>query len=1338
MNLLSSLRLKKRTCSFVALVAALAILFSFLVPGVISAAADNSQLYDFEKSGTAYIKAVQTANYEQESKYSKSWTTDKAATGTHSYRITTKSGASSAQYFFFPNTFNPDAGKWINLKVFVTATSGMDFASLFYKTTTGQIKLSDTYYFSQTTNTTDEIRSRDVWVDMSLQIPSGTSISGVGIYISSFATANDKADIYLDSYSITDKATDTIRYIDIDNVDIRRNFEGGNGSNYITNVQTANWAVESKYVSFITDEQASKGKKSLKIVTESGAAKAQYFYLTTSHFLPTVGKWMNIKIFVAENKGPDFVRLFYKENSGVIRTSEDYYFADNIDNPVVTDEIRKKNEWVTLSFFVPENASLSSCGVYTGSFGASNDTACFYLDDYTITDKALDTVRYIDDNDPSVKAGFEKGGVGDYISTVQTKSFGQEKNYSAAISSEQFAEGKKSLLIKTSSGADQMQYFFLDSFFRPDTSESSKWVNMKLFVDSNSDLASVRIFYQGYSGPIYYSDYYYFADNKESPVVTDSIRNKGEWINISMPLGKGTEMNSFGITTESFKASNDNCKLFLDSYSVDDYAADTIRYIDINNPEVRHGFESGTKTQYINQVQTNTWGQEKCYSAAITANKAADGKKSLCVVTSAGAAPSQYIFMPTEYFMPKLNRWVNIKVYVEPGKGPDYIRLFYKDASGPIVNSEYYYFADNKQSPVITDEIRKSGEWITLSHLMPASAKPLSFGVNFGTFGESNDNCKFYIDSYSITDTALDTLRYLDMNDPKVKASFESGTGADYIAQIQTSNWQREKYTAAVTAEKAQKGRKSLKIVITNGEASNRQYIFLNPFFKPQPGQWANVRVYIPNGSEPNALRFFYQGSGGPICYGEYYYFDDSPKEKVMTDEIRKKGQWVTISMQIPSGKDVRSFGICMEAFDDSNNATVYLDNYTLTNAPEDKIRYGAAEPKGNTLIDFESGSSAEYLYVVQNNEWRQPSAQTSAVTSYCAADGKRSLYYKNDNPDDSRVLLYFPTKYNPKEGRFLNVKVYVNKGNKGLDYAQLIYLQNGGQIVAGPRFSFANDKDNSIDSKELYKKGEWITLSLYIPKNSDLNRAGVQFGSYGNNGSNKEIFIDSYSYSVDPLDKTHEYVLKPLIDIPDNYSGAIKRIVIDPESLGRGINVSSGEKIKTSKGAVAAENLTLKSEVINDGDLFNKAMSSSGKDAAVLYKLSLFYENKEVNLAESIKLLLTVPKGIDETTAQVYYVDSNGKAELLKSETNNEILSVDVDRLGYIMIAGDKAQQPKLMFKKTITTGATEENSESGGLSTTWIILIAAGAVVLAGAAAVAIVFIIKKKKALSEFDGK
>lgn len=410
MKLLSLLILRKRTFSFVAVVVALAVLFSFVTSGIIlSFAADNSELYDFEKSGVTYIPKVQTKTYTTETKCSATVTTDKAATGTHSLHITTASGAAEAQYFFFGSSFNPQAGKWMNVKALVPQASGTDIAALFYKQENGQIKISDYYYFSQTSDPTDGVRSRNTWVNMSLQVPSGVSLREVGIYLTSFGSANDNADIYIDSYSVTDKAVDTDRYVDMDSADVRRSFEGGGGSDYIDRVQTISWTTESNYVSAVTNEHASKGKKSLCISTKSGAAKGQYFYLKTNTFMPTTGKWMNLKVFVSENKGPDYLSLFYKQSNGVISTGDLYYFADDISNPVTTDEIRKKNEWVTVSLFVPETANVTYCGVYTGTFGSSNDTACFYIDDFTVTDSALDTIRYLDLNNPGVKSGFESG-----------------------------------------------------------------------------------------------------------------------------------------------------------------------------------------------------------------------------------------------------------------------------------------------------------------------------------------------------------------------------------------------------------------------------------------------------------------------------------------------------------------------------------------------------------------------------------------------------------------------------------------------------------------------------------------------------------------------------------------------------------------------------------------------------------------------------------------------------------------------------------------------------------------------------------------------------------------
>ena len=1046
MNLKLSSDKNRIFASLISLILGISIILSVITVSFVAHATedDKAELYDFEKGNAAdYISTVQTNTWSQEKKYTAEITEDKFQSGQKSLHIKTLQGAATAQYFYFKQTFMPDAGKWYNLKVFVPEESGLTQVSLFYELTNGQIKRSDVYYFSQNPEEpviTDEIRARDTWVSLSFKIPTGSTINSCGIYLRSFNENNENADIYIDSYSITDKAVDEIRYPDMDNPAVRASFEGGTVSDYISVIQTNTWGQEKNYVSYLTDEHASSGKKSLCVTTSSGAAKSHFLFMPNSFFLPEAGKWVNMKIYVSSGKGPDYVSLFYQKSSGQIIRCESYYFADNPKEKVVTDEIRKQGEWVTLSYLIPDNAIATSFGVYFGTFGDSNDNCCFYLDEYSVTEKALDTIRYLDIDDPNVRSSFECGTAADYITAVQTNDWKQEKFYSANVTGEQAADGKKSLCITTSSGAAKSQFYFLNKFFFPG---KGKWVNFKIYVYENKGPDMLRIFYQGKTGPILYSDYYYFAENPKEKVLTDVIRSKGQWVDISMYIPENADLNSFGITAGSFSDSNSDCKFYIDSFKVCDYATDTIRYNDINNPEIRKDFESGTCKEYITQMQTNDWKQESHYSSAVTSERKATGNKSLCISTSSGAAKSQYLFMPTNYFLPNPGEWVNIKTFVTEDKGPDYIRLFYKDASGPIKHSEYYYFADNKEQPVDTDEIRKKGEWITLSYLIPNNAKPLSFGVNFGSFGESNDNCCFYIDSYSVTDKALDDIRYQNMDDPNVKSSFESGTGADYINVIQTGKWQQEKcYTAVVSGDKAALGKKSLKISTFDGAAKS-QYIFLNEFFKPQPQQWVNLKVFVEKDKGPDVLRFFYQGNGGPVKYSEPYYFSDNQSQRVMTDEIRKKGEWVTISMQIPSNFALRSFGLNMSSFGENNdNAIIFIDDYALSTSPYDKIRYGAAEPKGENLIDFESGSSNDYLYVVQNNKWREPSGSTSAVTSYRAADGKRSLYYKNDNKDDERILIYFPLKYNPPEGRFLNVKVFVEEDNSGLDYANLIFYK--------------------------------------------------------------------------------------------------------------------------------------------------------------------------------------------------------------------------------------------------------------------------------------------------------
>ena len=614
---------------------------------------------------------------------------------------------------------------------------------------------------------------------------------------------------------------------------------------------------------------------------------------------------------------------------------------------------------------------------------------------------------------------------------------------------------------------------------------------------------------------------------------------------------------------------------------------------------------------------------------------------------------------------------------------------------------------------------------------IPVGTEINTIGIYASSFEDSNSKAEFYVDSYAITDEALDTVRFLDLNDPAVRLSFESGTKNEYISAVQTNDWKQESnYTAVITANQKIHGKKSL-LFKTSAGAAKAQYIYLNKdFFMPKNGQWINLKIYMTENSQSDKIAFFYKRNDGNLFYSDYYYFANDKEKSIMTDEIRKKGEWVTLSYQIPQNVEFNSIGLFITSFGESNdNAEFYLDNYSIASKPLDEIRYNVKKSnKEGMLIDFESGAASDYMYVVQDQKWHQAKGMTSAVTSYRAADGKRSLYVRNTSEETTGIYLYFPLQYNPKEGRFLNVKIFVEKGNKGLDYANLIYRQNNGTIVSGPKFYFANNEEGTIEKKKIYKQGEWITLSLYVPRNSDLNRAGLYFGCFGNNGYDKEIFIDSYCYTQEPLDTTNKYLIKPVIDVPESFSPGINRVQLTSTSLFNGITLTTADYIKTHMGSIKAENLSFEAENITSGSIFDKVSEFVGNRAFALYKLAMFSEKKEITLKEKIGITFTIPDNLDIKTAQVYYVDQDGNATLIESTSGFETRTINTDKLGYFMIMGDKFEAEKLTFLKVVKQIDTPESS-GGILWWHWLIIVG-GALIIAAAAF--IILFIRKKKAL------
>ncbi len=1107
-------------------------------------------------------------------------------------------------------------------------------------------------------------------------------------------------------------------------------FETGNKTDYIHQVQTNNYSQEQKYSAEISAEYASHGEKSLYFSTTTGAAKGQYIFFKEGKIKPEAGKWFNFKIYVPQVGDLDRISLFYRLTNGTVKTSSAYYFRDNENNTVPADSIRETGKWITISFQVAAGENIQRCGLYISSFAEKNENVKFYIDEFSITDKALDTLRYPDMNDPAIRGSFEGGTEKDYIDKVQTNTWGQETKYVASLSKEQADNGAKSLKISTVDGAAKAQLFFLKTdFFKPET---GKWYNLKVFVPEESGAAVLALFYKRNDGNIKYSDNYYFENNSTNSVVTDEIRQKGQWITLSLQIPSNVTIQNIGIYATSFATSNNNALFYVDSYSVTDTALDTIRYLDMNDPAVKHSFEAGTKDDYIQTVQTNTFSEEKKYSANITTEQKSEGKKSLKISTVDGAAKSQLFFLKADFFKPEAGKWYNLKVFVPEESGTTILSLFYKQKDGNIKYSDNYYFENNSANSVVTDEIRQKGQWVTLSLFVPKNAEIVSGGVYASSFEEYNNNANFYIDSYSLTDTALDTIRYLNLDDPNVRLNFETGTKENYIQQVQTNDYKEEKkYSAVIVGDNKADGNKSL-FFKTGVGAAKGQFIFLNnDYFLPKAGQWVNLKVFMTEDSTSDILAFFYRKQDGNMVYSDYYYFSDNANNPVMTDEIRHKNEWVSISYKIPNGVKLKNIGIYISSFNEKNEgAKFYIDSYSIADSPIDMIRYNNNSISANgMLLDFESGAASDYLYIVQDQQYHQAKGMTSAVTSFRAADGKRSLYLKNTRSDTSSIYVYFPEKYNPKTGRFLNVKVFVDADNKGLDYARLIYRDSTGTISQGPTFSFANNAKGTIAQENIYKKGQWVTMSVYIPQNTDLTRAGIIFGSYGNNGNDKSIFIDSYCYSNEPLDKTKSYYIKPVIEIPKNYTSGINRVQLTSNSLFYGINLITPEYLNTNLGSIKAMNISLEVQEIKEGSVFDKALAFAQSKEFVLYNLAMYNEKKEISLKEKIKISFTIPDNIDLKTTKVYYVDKDGVVTEIEANKNFEFVTIETDKLGYFMVAGNKAETVKLTFLKSNVKfeNVQFEKLETPGTLLWWPWLL--GGVLFAVAASLAVILYLKKR---------
>jgi len=320
-------------------------------------------------------------------------------------------------------------------------------------------------------------------------------------------------------------------------------------------------------------------------------------------------------------------------------------------------------------------------------------------------------------------------------------------------------------------------------------------------------------------------------------------------------------------------------------------------------------------------------------------------------------------------------------------------------------------------------------------------------------------------------------------------SSFEAGNADSYIAQVQKNNhpdynWEdSNKYSKEISSEQASGGTKSLKISMKSGSYKGHYFFFKSTVFKPTVGKWYNLKIFVPKNSKTDKIHLFYRTTSGQVVKGSTYYFSNSTTSPVDTEKILDKGEWITLSMKIPSSANLRDVGVFTESFSSSEDGSIfYMDEYSVTDYSLSICDYAISGEKtldssynAATLTNFKDDS------VISNNG--------GAVTEI-VADGQDNSALKITASSNTHITFGGGVDFS--SGDWINFRLK----SENISKIQIFYDTDNGKKLAD---------ELSVDSK-------WSVVSFKKPDYSK-NLIGFMIFSSG------DLFIDGIYSSSQPFD---------------------------------------------------------------------------------------------------------------------------------------------------------------------------------------------------------------------------
>lgn len=422
-------------------------------------------------------------------------------------RFYTDVADSNAYYIQLSSMSNVMAGNWFNARIKVPQIADNVKFGFFYSLNgISPILLNDFYVVD---SAGPSVIKSDIWQIISFKMPTSISYNCLGLYVSGLSPDSTVKDFYLDTVFESCEALDGERF-------------------------------------------------------ESSIAAMSYYYDTSAEYIKVAP---DSKISDIEN---NFVipigTLKNTDRSNSMHTGSIIeWLIDDVSIKEYKVAIRgdldcdgelSANDLVILRRYLLGSDNISSAQL------AAADVSYF--------DKAVDLRDLVALKKACVKeANFNAGsfecGIGsDYINTVQTNVWSQEKKYIAELSDEHFCTGQKSLHLKTFSGAAKGQYFF---FNQEIMFPMKSVVSLKVFVPKSSNTENICLFYkQVYDGLIRKGEISYFSDPGDGSISEDCIKPKGEWVTLYLNIPSNIELNSIGVATTTSGSSNDGFEVFIDDY----------------------------------------------------------------------------------------------------------------------------------------------------------------------------------------------------------------------------------------------------------------------------------------------------------------------------------------------------------------------------------------------------------------------------------------------------------------------------------------------------------------------------------------------------------------------------------------------------------------------------------------------------------------------------------------------------------------------------------------------------------------------------------------------------